>query len=61
MEVLYFLVPVSLLLAFVALGGFVWAVKSGQYDDLDLPAKDMVFDGSPGRAGAQDQDKGGSA
>ncbi len=44
MEMVYILLPLSLLLA---LGGFVaylWAVRSGQFEDLDSPALRMLFD-----------------
>jgi cbb3-type cytochrome oxidase maturation protein len=35
MEVLIYLVPLALLLGLAGLGGFLWSLKSGQYDDLD--------------------------
>lgn len=35
MEVLIFLVPLALLLGLAGLVGFLWSLKSGQYDDLD--------------------------
>ena len=35
MNVLIYLVPLALLLGLVGLVGFLWALKSGQYDDLD--------------------------
>lgn len=44
MESLYFLIPLSML---VCLGGvilFFWAVKSGQYDDLDAESERLLFD-----------------
>ena len=34
MNILFMLIPISLLLAFFGLCGFFWAVKNGQYDDL---------------------------
>ena len=44
MEVLYLLIPISLLL----LGGIVWillwAVRSGQFDDLEGPAHRILLD-----------------
>ncbi len=44
MEVLYILIPISLLL----LGGIVWillwAVKSGQFEDLEGPAHRILLD-----------------
>lgn len=30
-----FLIPVSLTIGLVALGAFLWNLRSGQYDDLD--------------------------
>ena len=44
MSVLYIVLPVALILALVAVLAFVWAVKSGQYDDLDGAAERVLFD-----------------
>ena len=44
MEVLYFLIPLSLVFVAVAIGFFFWAVKSGQYEDLEGPAYRILFD-----------------
>lgn len=35
MDVLLYLVPVALTLGFLGLVAFFWAVRSGQFDDLD--------------------------
>ena len=35
MEILFVLIPVSLLIVLVALYAFVWSVNSGQFDDLE--------------------------
>jgi len=35
MEVLVFLVPLALMLGLLGLVGFLWSLKSGQYDDLE--------------------------
>ena len=37
MEVLYFMVPLGLVLVGLGLWAFFWAVGSGQFDDLDSP------------------------
>jgi cbb3-type cytochrome oxidase maturation protein len=42
MNILLLLVPLSLMLLAVAIGAFVWAVKRGQFDDLDTPAIDIL-------------------
>lgn len=44
MEVLFFLIPLSLILAGVGLCACVWAIRSGQFDDVDSPAQRLVFD-----------------
>ena len=44
MEVLYFLIPLSLLFVAIAVGFFFWAVKSGQYEDMEGPAYRILFD-----------------
>ena len=36
------LIPIALILVLIAAAIFVWAVKSGQYDDLDAPALDIL-------------------
>jgi cbb3-type cytochrome oxidase maturation protein len=37
MEVMFVLLPVALLFAASALVVFFWAVRAGQFDDLDTP------------------------
>jgi len=37
-------VPISLILLGIAIGAFVWAVRRGQFDDLDTPAIDILRD-----------------
>ena len=44
MTALYILIPVALLLVAFAVWLFFWAVDSGQYDDLDIPAHRILFD-----------------
>ncbi len=44
MSVLYIAVPVALLVAAVAVVTFVIQVRDGQYDDLDTPARRILFD-----------------
>lgn len=47
MNILLLLVPISLLLLGVAVWAFGWAVKRGQFDDLDTPALDILRDERP--------------
>lgn len=44
MEILFFLIPLSLVLLGLAIWAFFWAVKSDQFDDLDGPAYSILFD-----------------
>jgi len=44
MTILLLLIPLSLLLLAVAAWAFVWAVRKGQFDDLDTPALDILVD-----------------
>ena len=44
MEILYLLIGCSVLVAAVFLGGFLWSVKSGQYEDVYTPAIRILFD-----------------
>jgi cbb3-type cytochrome oxidase maturation protein len=47
MDALIILVPVALVLGLLGLGGFLWALRSGQYDDLDGAATRILFDDLP--------------
>jgi len=44
MNSLVLLIPIALLLTGVAVWAFLWSVRSGQYDDLDRSAHDILFD-----------------
>ena len=44
MTILLLLIPLSLVLLAVAIWAFVWAVRSGQFDDLQTPAIDVLAD-----------------
>lgn len=46
MEILFVLVPVSLVIVMIALLAFVWSVNAKQYDDLDKEAERILFDDS---------------
>lgn len=47
MNILLMLIPISLLLLGAAIWAFVWAVRGGQFDDLDTPALDILHDEKP--------------
>lgn len=44
MEILYLLIPLGLLVLGVAIWGFIWAVKTGQFDDMEGPAYRILMD-----------------
>jgi len=44
MEIVFVLLPLSLLLVAIAFVAYVWALRTGQFDDLDTPARRMVVD-----------------
>jgi Cu2+-exporting ATPase len=42
----YVAIPVALLIALIAVIAFVAQVRNGQYDDLETPARRMLYDES---------------
>lgn len=44
MDVLVYLVPIALLLGLAGLAAFMWALQSGQFEDLDGAAERILFD-----------------
>ncbi|HVJ32434.1 MAG TPA: cbb3-type cytochrome oxidase assembly protein CcoS [Terriglobia bacterium] len=44
MTILLYLIPTALVMGGLALTGFLWALKSGQFDDLDGAAQRILFD-----------------
>ena len=47
MTILLLLIPLSLMLLGAAVWAFIWAVRKGQFDDLDTPALDILDDAPP--------------
>lgn len=44
MSILYLLIPLGLVLLGCAVAAFFWAVRTGQFDDLETPAMSVVMD-----------------
>ena len=44
MNSLLFLIPIALALGLIGLIAFMWALRSGQFDDLDGAANRILFD-----------------
>jgi cbb3-type cytochrome oxidase maturation protein len=47
MNILLLLVPISVVLLGIAIWAFAWAVRRGQFDDLDTPPLDILADDPP--------------
>ena len=50
MSVLVYMIPIALLLGLTGLCAFLWALRSGQFDDLDGVAERILFDDEDVRA-----------
>ena len=57
MSVLVYLIPIALILGSIGLAAFIWALKSGQYDDLDGAAHRILFDNDEDLDSKEDSDK----
>jgi cbb3-type cytochrome oxidase maturation protein len=44
MDIIYVLIPLSIFILSIAATIFFWAVRSGQFDDLEAPAHRILFD-----------------
>jgi cbb3-type cytochrome oxidase maturation protein len=44
MDVLYLLIPLSVLLVFALMGLFAWSLGSGQFDELEREGERIVTD-----------------
>lgn len=44
MDILYLLIPLSLVLVGFIVWAFFWAIKSGQFDDMEGPAHEVLMD-----------------
>ena len=45
MDSLYILIPIALVFCFIAIKLLLWAIDSGQYDDLDKEASRILMEG----------------
>lgn len=44
MDVLYWLIPAVIIIGLAMVGLLIWAIKSGQYDDLEGEASRILMD-----------------
>ena len=60
MEIVWILIPISLVLVGVIAWAFLWAVNSGQFDDLDGPGTAILMDddepAAPREPGRREED-----
>ena len=49
MEIIYFMIPMALILVGVIIWIFFWSVRSGQFDDLEGPAHEILMDDDDSR------------
>ena len=57
MNIFYLLIGVSLLVALIFLAAFIWAVKTGQFEDNETPSYRILFDEEPVETSDQNQEK----
>jgi cbb3-type cytochrome oxidase maturation protein len=58
MTILYLLIPLGLVMLAVAIWAFMWAVRTGQFDDMEGPAHRILMDDDDPRIpGKQSTDK----
>lgn len=55
MDILYLLIPLSVVLVFLIAAGFWWALHSGQFDDMEGPAHRILMDDDEPPAGEDRQ------
>lgn len=62
MNILYLLIPIGLVILGAAVWLFIWAVRSGQYEDMEGPAYRILMDDDdpmiPGNAARTEEKKG---
>lgn len=44
MNIIYILIPLSILIFIIAISFFFWAVNNKQYEDFDTPSKHIILD-----------------
>ena len=57
MDSLYLLIPIALLFCVIAIKLLLWAINSGQYDDLDKEAWRILADDEPSAPSSRPEEK----
>ena len=50
MDILFVLIPLSVVLVFAVIGIFAWALNAGQFDDLEREGERIFESGEGGRS-----------
>ena len=53
MNILVILIPAALLLGLLGLGAFLWALRSGQFEDMDGAAMRILIDDETEEGGGE--------
>lgn len=69
MDILYLLIPLAVVLMVVAVAGLMWAIRNGQFEDMEGPAHRILMDDDdpripgrrPGGEGGEAPGKEGTA
>lgn len=51
MEIIFLLLPLALVIALIFLAAYIWAVRSGQFDDTTTPAYRILIEDTPDKPG----------
>ena len=57
MEALIYLIPIALLLGVAGLVAFLWAIKSGQFEDMEGAANRILFDDDDSQPATENENK----
>lgn len=56
MSILFLLIPLGMIFLGIAIWAFLWAVKSGQFEDMEGPAHRILMDDDDPRIPGRKQD-----
>lgn len=55
MSIIYVLIPIAIVFIFIAIGVFIWAVKSNQFEDLERQGSSVLFEEQTRKQNTKDQ------
>lgn len=61
MEIIFLLIPLSLVLIGVIVWAFLWSINSGQFEDLEGPAHAILMDDDTPHSSSSDAAKSADA